>query len=541
MCHRVSFTFSLVFTAIMSSGIVGAQTAGFNSLETGLTICKVRSAANHGVPYIVASSYEGTVLGISYDGRVLWKNVLSGFMNRDLWCKDITGDGADEILAANADGTLYCLDHTGSVLWQFHTNDAPMNAVCVVRHSGTTYVVCGGYDLTLYYLTTDGQLAKTIESASYSREKPWGKPGEKRFPDKRAHIANFVRTVRGPDAKQWLAVHGIMNSNATTGSIYLFEPMADQPFHIIGDLPGSKPYGDLSICDINADGVDELLLGTSTMIQDSHVVWVDLQTGQQRALDLVDLRRQIDGFGYRVAQTVSTGNDEFLISVGSHLIVSPATFDVARMEFHTCGYSFNDLWKDPLTGRVLLGSAQSGGSCIHVINPNNPEWKPTFSDFQPTGKLKAILDNTAGGPRAATAVASCGSPAGSQACLHGDRITVRQDRSTGVGVGRKVWQPNLPGQQTHAHGRELGPQQRRERRVPKSSRPAQEVYAHPAAGARPDPAVVRGRPSWRGVLGRPRQRPVYVPYRHDAEVRGRCGRKRQDVGLHLPGIGAVRR
>ena len=525
----------------MSSGIVGAQTAGFNSLETGLTICKVRSAANHGVPYIVASSYEGTVLGISYDGRVLWKNVLSGFMNRDLWCKDITGDGADEILAANADGTLYCLDHTGSVLWQFHTNDAPMNAVCVVRHSGTTYVVCGGYDLTLYYLTTDGQLAKTIESASYSREKPWGKPGEKRFPDKRAHIANFVRTVRGPDAKQWLAVHGIMNSNATTGSIYLFEPMADQPFHIIGDLPGSKPYGDLSICDINADGVDELLLRTSTMIQDSHVVWVDLQTGQQRALDLVDLRRQIDGFGYRVAQTVSTGNDEFLISVGSHLIVSPATFDVARMEFHTCGYSFNDLWKDPLTGRVLLGSAQSGGSCIHVINPNNPEWKPTFSDFQPTGKLKAILDNTAAAREQLRQLP----PAVHQRDLkpvymvteslsgkiEARALELEEKYGSPIFLASKHMPTAENWDRNNVESDEYRNRRDRRRRYTLTQQQALDQILPLYEGDR------RGAAFW----GRPRQRPVYVPYRHDAEVRGRCGRKRQDVGLHLPGIGAVRR
>lgn len=395
MCQRVLLTFSLVFTTLLGAGIVSGQSAGLTSIDTGLSICKVRSAVHRGTAYIVASSYEGTVLGVSYDGRIRWKNELSGFMNRDLWCEDITGDGSDEILAANADGTLYCLDRMGRLLWDFRANDAPMNAVCVVRHNGTPFVVCGGYDLNLYYLTTGGQPVKTVASATYSREKPWGKPGEKRFPDKRAHIANFIRLVRGPEGKETLAVHGMMNSNSTTGSVYLFEPMADQPFQIIGDLPGGKPYGDLSVCDMNADGVDELVLGTSTMIQDSHVVWIDLKKGDQRELGLADLRRQIDGFGYRVAQTVCFGKDSFLISVGSHLIVSPYDFDTARMKFHTCGYSFNDLWRDPLTGRVILGSTQSGGSCVHVIDPGNPQWKEDFANFQPMGKLKAVLDNTA--------------------------------------------------------------------------------------------------------------------------------------------------
>lgn len=334
-------------------------------------------------------------MGVSYDGRIGWKNELSGFMNRDLWREDITGDRSDEILAANADGTIYCLDRRGQLLWQFKDNEAPMNAVCVLRHNGTPYVICGGYDMKLYYLTTDAPAGQDHCVRDVFAGEALGKPAEKRFPDKRAHIANFIRTVRSPDGNEVLVVQGMMNSNATTGSIYLLEPMADRPFRTIGDLPDSKPYGDMTVCDMNADGVDELVLGTSTMIQDSHVVWIDLKDGKQRKLRLADLRRQIGGFGYTVAQNVCFSKDSFLISVGSHLIVSPPDFDARRMAFHTCGYSFNDLWRDPLTGRVILGSAQSGGSCIHVIDPGNPQWKEDFANFQPVGKLKAILNNTA--------------------------------------------------------------------------------------------------------------------------------------------------
>ena len=104
MCQRVSLTFSLVLTTLLGAGIASEQSAGFTSIDTGYTNCKVRSAVHRGIAYIVARSYEGTVLGISYDGRICGKNELSGFMNRDLWCEDISGDGSDEILAANADG-----------------------------------------------------------------------------------------------------------------------------------------------------------------------------------------------------------------------------------------------------------------------------------------------------------------------------------------------------------------------------------------------------------------------------------------------------
>jgi lambda-carrageenase len=228
-------------TASAAAGPARAESPGFASFETGFTITKVRTAVEHGKPRIVASSYEGTLLSISYEGKVGWENELSGYMNRDVWCDDITGDGNDEILAANADGALYCLNGQGELQWQFKPNDAPMNAACVIRHNGTPFVVCGGYDTNIYYLTARGEPVKTIASSTYSVEKPWGKPGEKRFPKDSRHIANFLRRVRGPNGKELLAVHGILNSNSTTGSIYLFEPMADKPFHTITKMARSKP------------------------------------------------------------------------------------------------------------------------------------------------------------------------------------------------------------------------------------------------------------------------------------------------------------
>lgn len=394
---------SFAVTGVLSGAVtVHAGAPGLTSFDTGYTITKVRAAQDNGVSYVVASSYEGTVLGLSHNGKRLWENALSGFMNRDVWCEDITGDGADEILAANADGTLYCLDEMGKLRWKFKANDAPMNAVSVVRHNGAPYVVCGGYDMNLYYLTAQGKPVKTIASSTYSVAKPWGRPGGKRFPKKNRHIANFIRTVRGPDGKEALAVHGMLNSNSTTGSIYLFKPMADKPFHTIPMLAGSKPYGDFSISDINGDGVDEITLGSSTSIQKSTVIRIDLKDYGRRVLSLANFRRQVGGNGYRVAQTVSfgaPGKPRFLTAFGSRLIVSLPDFDTKKLEFLTCGYSFNDLWKDPNTGRILLASAQSGGSCIHVLDTSIPQWKGAYRSFQPAGKLKAILDSTAAARR----------------------------------------------------------------------------------------------------------------------------------------------
>ena len=294
---KTGLIIAAVWAGIAAGGVANAGASGLLSIDTGHTISKVRTAVKKGDSYIVASSYEGTVLALKYDGTLLWKNELSGFMNRDLWCEDITGDGVDEILAANADSALYCLDGMGNPRWKFKANDAPMNAVAVIRYKGAPYVVCGGYDTNIYYLNAQGERVKTITSSSYSKEKPWGKPGGKRFPKDRSHIANFIRKVRGPDGKEALAVLGTLNSNSTTGSIYLFKPMADKPFHVVAKLPGGKPYGDFSVSDVNEDGVDEITIGSSGMIQNAAIVRIDLKDDDMRVFKPTNLHRKIEGFG----------------------------------------------------------------------------------------------------------------------------------------------------------------------------------------------------------------------------------------------------
>jgi hypothetical protein len=317
-------------------------------------------------------------------------------MNRDLWCADITGNGSDEILAANADGTLYCLDANGDLLWKFRPSDAPMSAVTVVHHEGSPYVVCGGYDKNIYYLTAQGELVKTIASSTYSKEKPWGKE-EKRIPPKFQHIANFIRTVRGPDGQEAIAVHATLYSNSSTGSIYLFKPMADQPFHIISKVEGTA--GDMQVTDLDQDGISELLCGASSMIQDAAIVRLDLKDDQTRVLKPSAFRKEIDGFGYRVAQTVpfgKPGKEQLFTSFGSRIIISTPELDVKSAEVIEVGYSFNDLCKDPRTGNIILAGTQTGGSCVHVVDTTAAGWKEALATFEPKGKLKAVIDNMAG-------------------------------------------------------------------------------------------------------------------------------------------------
>lgn len=390
--------FAVVFLRCFCS--IAAASSGLTSIDTGdYTITKVRTALRQGRPYIVASGFHGTVLAIGYDGTVQWKNELSGFMNHEVCCDDVTGDCNDEILAANADGSVYCLDDTGRLLWTFKANNAPMYSVCVVSDGGVAYVVCGGFDKSIYYLSCSGQLVKKIHSSTYSREKTWGK-GPKRVPPKGIHTVNFLRRMRAAGGKDLLVVHGVVNSMASSGSLYIFTPLSDTPESVC-QLPKGSTYGDLRARDTNGDGVDEILLGTSGMIQNAAFVTAHPDIDRQHVFAIAEqasLRKKIDRFGYRVLQPEivnSGGRDKVMFLFGSRIILlgwDIQGFD--KPEVLSCRYSFNDMWRDPTTEKVILASSQSGGSCIHILDTGDPGWKKAYEELQPPGKISAIIENT---------------------------------------------------------------------------------------------------------------------------------------------------
>ncbi|MFG0287048.1 MAG: PQQ-binding-like beta-propeller repeat protein [Rhodopirellula sp. JB044] len=363
--------------------------AGVTSIDTGHTLTKVRVAQHDNKTIIVGSTYEGNLIALSDTGQPLWKRDLSGTMNHDVWCEDITSDQRDEILAANADGSVYCVSSSGELLWQFKANDAPMYAVCVLKKAGVSYVVCGGFDNNIYYLSATGEQVKVLPSSGYSIAKPWGNDPFKPRPPKGLHIANFLRKAKRADGSEFLVVHGTMNGMQDKGAVYLFEPLADQPHRTI-PITAGKGVGDLTVA---IDG-NEILLGTSAHGNDSSMSRISLVTHQQDAFQFRSLKKRIDGFGYRVVQPSVLPNDsqfEYFIVYGRQIVLVPPNLTAAECEVHSCRYSFNDVWMDAPNQRAILASAQSGGSCVHIIDLADDTWKKEFAELQPPGKIAAIL------------------------------------------------------------------------------------------------------------------------------------------------------
>lgn len=378
----------LALLMLSGAALANLKTNGLISIDTGRTITKVRTAVDKSGSYMVASSYEGSVLSATYNKGVTWENKLSGYMNHDLWCDDVTDDGIDEIFAANADGNLYCLDKDGELLWQFKANDAPMYAVCVVHHKGTSYVVCGGMDMNVYYLSPAGKLIKTLPSSDYSIAKTWGVDAS----PSGTHYTNFLRVIQQPDGTEVLAVHGSMNHMQDSGVIYQFEPLADTPFRTT-KIKMPTPVGELRVCNRSNSDQQEIVMGTSGVHQNTQLVRFNPSTEKMDAFVFKNL-----GFGYRVAQseTIFDGKENrYFALVGEYIFLVPTDLNPRDAEQLTCRFSFNDMWKDTDSGHIILASSQSGGSCIHVIDPANPKWKESYEQLTPPGKISTILENTA--------------------------------------------------------------------------------------------------------------------------------------------------
>ncbi|RMF90650.1 MAG: hypothetical protein D6741_16725, partial [Planctomycetota bacterium] len=354
--QSIMWRWLVVFAGMCLPAVAQADEAIRSFDLSPYTIQKVRVARAQGRSYIVASSYEGTVLAVDFDGRVLWKQPLSGYMNFDVYCRDIDGDANDEIFLANADGAVYCVDHAGRVLWRFPGQGPPMVSVCVVKAaSGKPIIAAGGFDKNLYLLDPTTKKYRTIPSSSYSQEKTWGK-GPKRVPPSGEHSINYVRPVQLNDGSELLAVHGIVYSLSGGGSLYFFKPEEDKPCKIVR-LPAGRPFGDFRARDLDGDGDDEILAGTTTLTEAVCAV-VSPDSESADAIDIYahdDWRKQLDGNGYRVLQTeiVETpGTRRLAVLLGSRLLLlDPQHPNEGKAEVLPCRYSFYDIWADRESGK----------------------------------------------------------------------------------------------------------------------------------------------------------------------------------------------
>lgn len=394
----------ILFTSLFVSltvAVLGCGTASHSTgaalieIEAGRTISNVRTATGPDGEYIVASSYDGALSAYSFDGKKLWENLLSGFMNHDLWCGDVSGDAIDECFAANADGNLYAVDETGANLWSFQVSETPLSAVTVVRDKTNTYIVVGSYDKNIYYFNAKGEIVKTLDSSSYGIEKTNAQAG-KLFPKANYHVANFLRPMRSADGTDRLFLHATNNHMQGSGTYYIFEPLAETPSKIIKGK--TRVVGHVTILEKDGVATGEVLIGNSNVIKNSVTSVLNTKTGAQSKFAFSKIKNEIDSFGYRVAQPYMIEDDgeaKRLVLFGSRIILMKPPGQDQVSEIIASKFSYNDIWKDEVSGRLILASEQSGGSAIYVLDPSKPDWKQAYANIKPSLTLSGILADTA--------------------------------------------------------------------------------------------------------------------------------------------------
>ncbi|MFI3289295.1 MAG: PQQ-binding-like beta-propeller repeat protein [Rikenellaceae bacterium] len=382
-----------LLTLLSVASIAALSAAPLKSIETPYTISKVTTAEINKRPYIVASSYEGTLLCYDFDGKLLWENKLSGYFNQDIYCADVDGDGSDETFAANSDGSLYCVDESGKQLWSFRPSETPMNAVTLIHSGGNPYIVCGGYDLNIYYLDAKGKLVKTVASESYSREKGVNNGG----PGKNLHIANFLRTARRATGEEVLVLHGVTNSMSARGGLYLFNPLEETPYAYYTSKTATT-FGDMSINNLDPKRDDRILFGSSKDTRVGYIVEVDLDGKMLNTFAAAKIASdESKKFGYRVTQSEAVkigGKEQCLILFGSCIILPSDENTAQSTTTLATKYAYNDITKDATNTKIILASEQGGGNCIHIFDLNDKKWQQEYEDLVPKGNITSILSNS---------------------------------------------------------------------------------------------------------------------------------------------------
>ncbi|WP_152285736.1 PQQ-binding-like beta-propeller repeat protein [Flavicella marina] len=358
------------------------------SIETEHTIHKVRTATFDNTLKIIASSYEGIVMSVDFNGAIHWKNKLSGFMVNDIWCEDITGDGNDEILIANADGKIYCLDSSGEILWEYQQNEVPMYAITVVKKNDIPYVVGGSLDLNVYYLSANGSLTKTLKSSTYSQEKTWGETEAKDY----VHYANFLKAVPKDATNDYLLIQASNNIMQDKGATYMFDVLEDTPIKRI-ETQGTSPVGELRFSDHDNDSKLEVLLGFSNHQKSANLTRLNLVDDSLELYPVAGL-----GFGYSVMQAeliTDISTPKYMLLVGNQMVLVNPDLDSGSQEKLITNYSYYDVWKKPNSSQLIFASCQSGGSQVHILDTGMSGWKEAYQNLVPKGKIQKIIENTA--------------------------------------------------------------------------------------------------------------------------------------------------
>lgn len=364
---RVRFTLQLALAACGSLSTALAAESGIRSICTGgHTIYHAEAATVNREPgrAIIAASMFGKILCYTMNGEKLWERDTGGFFPFALEVGDLDGDGLDEACVASADGSLYAVDHDGTLLWKIFENKPPLYQVMIHRSERETAIFAGGVEKVLYKIRPDGNIAGTVPGEGIVRNIGAGTVLEKG--------SNHLVVVRRRAFKP--------------GILQIYDPVSLKLL-----TESTKPVGkdsfEMLVRDTNADGIEEIILGYRTEAAAYSTTGQEVcrfeSRRRRKAPDTYEMML-LSGFGPAPANGILALSASWLIDYGP---------DGKIRSERSSPISPTSISYDNSTKTVILGSAVSGGDCIHLIDAKAPDWMDSYAALQPQGRIKEVMDN----------------------------------------------------------------------------------------------------------------------------------------------------
>lgn len=346
---------------------VGSATPGIKSFSTGgHTIYHARAAtvAKGSARAVIAASQFGKLLCYTMDGKKLWERDTGGSFPFDMDVGDIDGDGLDEACVASADGSLHAVDHDGKPLWKVLEDKPPLYQVSILQSGRETAIFAGGVEKVLYKIGTHGKAVGKV-------------PGE-----------GIVRNIGAGAVIERGAKHLVVVRRRAfkPGTLEIYDPVSLKLLTESRKAVGKDSF-EMLVRDTDADGIEEIILGfrTGAAAYDANgeeIARFEPRRGR-KAPDTYEMML-LSGFGSDPAKGILGLSASWLIRYGPD--------GKNRSERSSC-ISPTSISYDEATGTVILGSAISGGDCIHLIDARAANWMDAYAGMEPKGRIGEVIEN----------------------------------------------------------------------------------------------------------------------------------------------------
>lgn len=376
--------FVRIFTAALLPAICltigcGRQHPSLETFSTGgHTLYHIQPASinNNEERAIIGAAYDGSVLCLAPDGKLIWKAKTGKGFPFDLAVADIDADGLDDILVASSDGALYAFDSKGQLRWTFENSDSlPQYQVCAAKQKdGKAIILTGGVSDTLFALSNQGMLLGKFTAASHI-----------------THIRAGDILGTGNDMVALTTSTGALAGKL---SLSLINPVTLQEIWKRDSLGTFAPnsgrrFFSMAIADVNNDHKADILLSGSWGEQGKIFAF---NSKGEKLFEQSDKRIPDVPYRMNILVPVHLPNDNYIIGqFGNILIVYNQ--DGSCREVITGPYAYTNAAFDSATQTLYCGSAVSGGDEWLAIHLNRPGWQKAFEQVKPVGKLARIIAN----------------------------------------------------------------------------------------------------------------------------------------------------